>query len=422
MSSIVVAVRRPVTALMLVVALVGGGVLGLAKMGVDLPPPLNTPKMSAWMDSVGTRAKQWKDSIGGRLGSFFHKHEEETHEEPRKVVATSPKVKDVTVTQRLVCQIHSRQHIDVCALDSGYLDEVKIQEGQAVKKGEMLFRLRPVLYETKYNAEQAEATLALREFQNTESLFNRPNPVVSKNEVLLYEARKDRAKAKAEQAKAEWEFTKVVAPFDGIVDRQYVQHGSLVKEGEVLTTLSDNRVMWVYFNVTESQYLEYKAGLKEDKTNQRIELELANHAIFVDDKERPQAPTMVTVTGQFNNQTGTIPFRADFPNPDAVLRHGQTGTILIHRTHKDAVVIPQRATFDLLDKRYVWVVGEDDVAHQRLITTKFELEDVYVIDRGLKAGEKIVLEGVRQVEEGGKVEYEFRKPEEALKNQKFHAE
>src|SRR6185437_13068570 len=110
-------------------------------------------------------------SIGGRLKSFFHKQEEATHEEPRKVVATSPRAMNVTLTQRYVCQIHSRQHINVCAVDSGYLDEIRIQEGQAVKKGDLMFQLRPVLYETKYNAEQAEAMLALREFQNTQYLF-----------------------------------------------------------------------------------------------------------------------------------------------------------------------------------------------------------------------------------------------------------
>jgi membrane fusion protein (multidrug efflux system) len=130
----------------------------------------------------------------------------------------------------------------------------------------------------------------------------------------------------------------------------------------------------------------------------------------------------VTVEGQFNNQTGNIPFRADFKNPDGLLRHGQTGTILIHRTIKNALVIPQRATFEILDKRYVWVVGANDVAQQRLITTTHELEDIFVIDSGLGAKDKFVLDGVRQAEEGGKVEYEFRKPEEALKNLKFHAE
>ena len=225
-----------------------------------------------------------------------------------------------------------------------------------------------------------------------------------------------KAKAKADLAEAELNFTKVKAPFDGIVDRQLEQLGSLIKEGDILTTLSDNSVMWVYFNVPEKQYLEYMASSKQEKEDQRIELELANQT-------SSRKPCInVTVEGQFNNETGNIPFRADFPNPDGLLRHGQTGTILIHRTLKNALVIPQRATFELLDKRYVWVVGEDDVAHQTLITIKHELEDIFVIDSGLDVKDKIVLEGVREVEEGGKVEYEFRKPEEALKNQKFHAE
>ena len=122
--------------------------------------------------------------------------------------------------------------------------------------------------------------------------------------------------------------------------------------------------------------------------------------------------------GQFNNETGNIAFRADFPNPDRLLRHGQTGTMLIHRTLKDAIVIPQRATFEILDKRYVYVVGKDDVVHQREITIQHELEDIFVIEKGLDVNDKIVLEGIRQVHDGEKVEYEFRKPEEVMANQK----
>jgi membrane fusion protein (multidrug efflux system) len=168
--------------------------------------------------------------------------------------------------------------------------------------------------------------------------------------------------------------------------------------------------------VPEADYLEYMTGSQKDKDKWKIELELANHTKF------PQPGKIGAIEAQFNNETGNIAFRADFPNPAGLLRHGQTGTILIHRPVKNAIVIPQRATFELLDKRYVWVVGEDDVAHQGLITIKYEMEDIFVIDSGLAVSDKIVLEGVRQVEEGGKVEYEFRKPEEALKNQKFHAE
>ncbi len=421
MNPIVFAIRRPVTSLVLVAAVVSGGVLGLAKMRADALPPLNMPKIHAYLDYIGVRAKQVKGYVVAQYESYFHKHAEEHHEEARKVVATSPKAMDVTISQPYVCQIHSQRHIDIRALDTGYLEPITIREGQVVKKDEVLFKIKPVLYETRRDAEKAEANLARLEYEFTEQLVEKK--AVSEKQALLYAARRDRAKANADKAQAELDFTDIKAPFDGIVDTLHEQQGSLIKEGDILTTLSDNSKMWVYFNVPERAYLEYMASVKRDKDEQKIELELANHNKF------PQKCEQVIVEAQFNNETGNIPFRADFPNPpitpgqqDRLLRHGQTGTIWIHRTLKNALIIPQRATFELLDKRYVWVVGEDDVAHQRLITIKHELEDTFVINSGLDVKDKIVLEGVREVTEGGKVEYEFRKPEEALTNQKFPAE
>ena len=120
------------------------------------------------------------------------------------------------------------------------------------------------------------------------------------------------------------------------------------------------------------------------------------------------------IEAEFNNETGNIPFRADFPNPDRLLRHGQTGTVLIRRTLNDAIVIPQRATFEILDKRYVYVVDKEDVAHRREIVVQNELEDIFVIKKGVGVDDKIVLEGIRQVRDGEKVEYEFRSPEEVM--------
>jgi membrane fusion protein (multidrug efflux system) len=225
-----------------------------------------------------------------------------------------------------------------------------------------------------------------------------------------------------ELAAAKLNFATIKAPFDGIFDRQLKQLGSLIKEGDVLTTLSDNSVMWVYFNVPEKQYLEYMAHREQHQAEDRIELVLANQEKFPYQGKIDPSKGNGAIEAQFDNTMGNIAFRADFPNPAGLLRHGQTGTILIHRTLKNAMVIPQRATFELLDKRYVWVLDKDDMAHQKLITIKHEQDDIFVINSGLDVSDKIVLEGVRQVEEGGKVEFEFRKPEEALKNQKFHAE
>lgn len=414
MNPIVFVRRRPLSAIVLVVGFAGGGMLGLSKIRPDLLERFNTPKVRACLDYVSTHAGPVKGYVVGLFESYFQNHEEHVHLEAHKIVVTSPQARDVTLTERYVCQIHSQRHINVCALDGGFLEEIAVQEGQAVKKGDLMFKLVPVLYQAKMEAEKAEADLAQLEFNNTKMLSD--SKVVSQNEVLLLKAKLAKAQAKASLAKAELNFTNVRAPFDGIVDRLHQQLGSLIKEGDVLTTLSDNSVMWVYFNVPEAVYLDYMADQGRRKEDPKIELMLAG------DRKFQHTGRIGAIEAKFNNETGNIPFRADFPNPDRLLRHGQTGTVLLSKISKDAVVIPQRATFEVLAKRYVYVVGDDRKAHQREITIQNEMEDVFVIEKGVDVGEKIVLEGIRQVHDGEEVEYEFSPPELVMAHLKNRAE
>ncbi|MGC4097839.1 MAG: efflux RND transporter periplasmic adaptor subunit [Nitrospira sp.] len=192
-------------------------------------------------------------------------HKEEQHHEAHKIVATSPQSKAVTLTQQYVCQIHSQRHIQVRALERGYLEKIPVKEGQVVKEGDPLFTVIPILYQTRLDAENAEAKVAKLEYDYANSLFTKN--AISQNEVALVEAKMIKASAKAQQAAAELNFTKVKAPYDGIIDRLHHQQGSLVEEGEILTTLSDNSLMWVYFNVPEARYLEYMADLSSTRMN-----------------------------------------------------------------------------------------------------------------------------------------------------------
>ena len=349
---------------------------------------------------------------------------EEKHEGHHPIVTTSPIAEDVTRTEEYVCQVHSRRHIEVRALERGYLESIKVKEGQAVKKGQLLFKLLPVIYKAKLHADEAELLAAEIALRNSKKLFEKN--VVSDQELALARAEKEKAKAKVELAKAELSFTEIRAPFDGIVDRQFEQQGSLTEEGDMLTTISDNEIMWVYFNVPEADYLEFRAiPQAADPENPqlivlpdtKIELELANGKIFNHD-----AGNTLTAESTFDSETGNIKFRADFPNPDNVLRHGQTGTLLIHHTVKNALVIPQRATFEILDKQYVYVIDEEGIAHQRAITIAHESDDLFVIDSGLTLEDEIVLEGVRQIHDGEHVEAEFKEPAEVLSHLKHHAE
>jgi membrane fusion protein, multidrug efflux system len=349
-----------------------------------------------------------------------------TEHHEHAILVTSSVKKDVISTQKYVCQIHSCQHIEVRALEGGYLEKIGVKEGQAVKKGDLMFKILPTLYQARLDSEVAEAQRSQIEYDNAQRLTEKG--IVSDQELALKKAELNKAQAKVMLANAELNFTNITAPFDGIVDRQRNQLGSLIEEGEVLTTLSDNSLMWVYFNVPEARYLEYKAELEKDDAEAaarggtpetehlKIELQLANGQIF------PQHGKIGAIEAEFNNTTGNIAFRADFPNPSGLLRNGQTGTILIHRTLKNAIVIPQRATYEILAKRYVYVVGDDNVVHQRDITIESEQDDIFVIKEGLKEGEKIILEGIRQVRDGDKVEYEYLAPDEVLSNLKHHAE
>lgn len=328
---------------------------------------------------------------------------------------TSPRRQDTTITQEYVCRIMSCRHITIRPLASGYLQPITVKEGQRVKAGDVLFQIVPAVYQARLEADRAEAEAARIECANTRKLVE--DNVISAQELAIAEAKLGQAEANVRLAEVELAFTSVRAPFDGIIDRLEEQHGSLVDEGDALTTLSDNSVMWVYFNVPEARYLEYMAAKGEAGSSQDIELQLANGQVF------PQRGAIGAIEADFDNETGNIAFRADFPNPEFILRNGQTGKVMIRRSLAGALVIPQRATFSILAKRFVFVVGEDGIAHQREIEVTHELEDIFVIGKGLAEGDRIVLEGIAEIRDGQHLDHvEFRPADAALSNQKRYAE
>jgi membrane fusion protein (multidrug efflux system) len=329
--------------------------------------------------------------------SCSSKHEEK--EEEYKFLVTSPLKRDTLVTRSYVCQIRSIQHIELRALEKGYLQNIYVDEGKNVKQGQLMFQIMPLLYKAEVQKAEAEAKFAEIEYKNTKQLAD--SNVVSPNELALAKAKFDKANAEMSLAKVHLGFTEIRAPFDGIMDRFQVRLGSLVDEGDLLTTLSDNSQMWVYFNVPEAEYLNYRSHLKKDSA-MRVELQMANNEMF-------EYPGLVkTIEADFNNETGNIAFRATFPNPKGLLRHGETGNIIATAPLKNALIIPQKATFEVLEKRYVFVVDKDNVIRQTEITVAAELPDLYVIASGITENDKIMLEGIRKVRNEEKIgEYKF---------------
>jgi membrane fusion protein (multidrug efflux system) len=124
----------------------------------------------------------------------------------------------------------------------------------------------------------------------------------------------------------------------------------------------------------------------------------------------------------FNNETGNIAFRATFPNPKGLLRHGETGNIEMVVPLKNAIIIPQKATFEILEKRYVFVVGKDNVVRSREITIASELPDIYVVKSGLNENERIILEGIRKVKDGDKITYDYEDPKKVISHLSVYVE
>lgn len=338
---------------------------------------------------------------------------EETKEEETEFLVTSPLRKDTTVTRNYVCQVHSIQHIELRALEKGYLEKIFVDEGKPVHKGQLMFQILPIQYQAELQKAQAEANFVEVEYRNTKALAD--SNIVSKNELALAKAKLDKAKAEVSVAKIHLGFTEVRAPFDGIMDKFQVRLGSLVNEGDLLTTISDNSKMWVYFNVPEAEYLSYKTHTQQENLN-HVNLLMANQQLF-------QYPGVVqTIEADFNNETGNIAFRATFPNPNGLLRHGETGNIQMTVPLKNALIIPQKATFEVLEKKYVFVVDKENKIRSREIKIASELPHIFVVSSGLTVNDKILLEGLRQVKENEKIKYTFAKPDSVVANLGLYAE
>lgn len=347
------------------------------------------------------------------IGCTANAHEHESIEKETTFQVTSPLLKDTINNKSYVCQIHAINHIEIRAQERGFLEQIYVDEGQSVRKGDLLFKIMPKLYQAEYQRASAEADYAKIEYLNTKTLAD--SNVVSENQLALAKAKYEKAKAELMLAEVHLGFTEIRAPFDGIIDRFHARLGSLIDEGDLLTNLSDNGKMWVYFNVPEAEYLDFKERSMEEKS-MKVKLLMANGKFF-------QYPGVVeTIEADFNHETGNIAFRATFPNPEGLLRHGETGSIVMQTDLNNALLIPQKSTFEILDKNYVFVVDDQHLLQTRQVTIGAEMPHLYAITSGLEASDKILLEGIRKVQAGDHINYEFKDPTSVISHLNLYAE
>jgi membrane fusion protein (multidrug efflux system) len=339
-----------------------------------------------------------------------------THEKHESGVfsVTRPWREDVEITQKYVAQISAIQHIEIRAFEKGYLQKIFVDEGQFIKKDVKMFQIMPFLMNAEYQKAKAEYDISKIEYVNTGKLADQL--VVSPNELALAKAKLDKFSAELSLAKTHLDMTTIKAPFNGVIDRFRVRLGSLVEEGELLTTLSDITQLWVYFNMSETDYLAYMRNKGEKGSAPTIRLVLANGKPY-------EYPGRIdTIEADFDSQTGNIPLRATFPNPDLLLRHGETANILLAKTLKNALMIPQEASFEIIDKRYVYVVNEKGVLDAREIVVDKELAHLFVIKSGLSEQDTVLLEGISKLNKGDVIRTKLLAKAEVMKGLELRAE
>jgi membrane fusion protein (multidrug efflux system) len=345
------------------------------------------------------------------LASCTTKKEEK--EEESKFTVTNPVKIDTSFTKQYVSQIKSVRNIEIRAQEKGFLQNIYVDEGQFVKAGQVLFRIMPKMYEAELLKAKAEEKAAEIELQNTKNLADKN--IVSKSEQAIAQAKLEQARAEVSLAKLHLSFTEIRAPFDGTIDRIPKKLGSLIDEGELLTSLSDNSQVFSYFNVSEPEYLEYQTNVK-GRADSKVSLLLANGETL---KYKGQVEV---IESEFDSETGNIAFRAKFPNPNKLLKNGETGSVLMTVPVRNALVIPQKATYEIQDKKYVFVVDKNNVIKSREITIKGEMPDLYVVDAGISAEDKILLDGIQKANDNDKIKFDYLNPKEVLSSLRLKAE
>jgi membrane fusion protein (multidrug efflux system) len=329
-----------------------------------------------------------------------------------KFPVTSPIVIDTVYSSDYVADIHSLQNVELRARVQGYVEKILVDEGQSVRKGQVLFSISSQGYKEELvkakamlKSAIADAKAAELDLKNVKTLVDKS--IVSTTELEMAQSKLDALNAKIEEAQSHeasaqlrLSYTEIRAPFDGIIDRIPNKIGSLIDEGTLLTTISDNKEIFAYFKVSEKEYLDFTM-FKDASKKKNISLILANNQIH------KYKGTLETIEGEFDKSTGSIAFRVRFPNPDHLLKHGSSGKIRLKNEVKNALIIPQKSTFEIQDKTYVFVLDGNNKVETRNFVSNLRIPQLYMVESGLSPNDKIIYEGIQNVKEGENISPEF---------------
>ncbi|OCK44414.1 efflux transporter periplasmic adaptor subunit [Tenacibaculum soleae] len=304
---------------------------------------------------------------------------------------------------------------DVRAKTSGYIEKVYVDEGQKVRKGQMLFKL-----ETQSLSQDAGAAKARVNVAQVE--VNKLIPLVEKN--IISAVQLETAKANLAQAKANLSsvsanigYATIKSPIDGYVGAINFREGALISpnDAKALTTVSEIDKVYAFFSFNEAQYIDHLQRSEGQNKAERIKNSPDLSLILANGKEYSEKGRIQTSTGQINQNTGTIKIRAIFNNPNEILTNGNSGKIRFPIEYKDAIVVPQSATFEQQGNIMIFKLGEGNKVATSILKVKGTVDNLYVVESGITTNDKIIISGVGKLRNGMEISPLETSFEEAIK-------
>ena len=311
------------------------------------------------------------------------------------------KPQDITVYNEFSTTLEGKQNVEIWPKVSGFVQEVYVEEGQKIKKGQLLFKLETQTLNQDANAAKASVNVAQVE-------VNKLKPLVEKG--IISEVQLETAKAQLAQAQANYQsvtsnigYSRITSPVDGYIGEIPFKIGALVSSNmsKPLTTVSDVSQVRAYFSMNEKELLKLKESMpKNDKNLMDVEKAPEVTLVMINGEEYPESGKIAMINSIINGTTGSVTARADFDNKNNLLSSGSTGKIKIPTVYKDAYEIPQTATIDLQGKKLVYVVKEDNTVTTMPLDIVTTTQKGFVVENGIDKGTTIVLEGVTKIKDG----------------------
>ncbi|RZK65775.1 MAG: efflux RND transporter periplasmic adaptor subunit [Pedobacter sp.] len=318
--------------------------------------------------------------------------------------------------------IEGIQNIDIRPKVDGFIQKILVDEGAVVKKGQLLFTIMAPQYEQEVRTARAAISSAEADVNAAQLQVNKTRPLVEKDIISKYDldaaqltlqsrkAALAQARAALANAQVNLGYTSITSPVDGVVGSLPFRTGSLVSSSstEPLTTVSNTSKVYAYFSLNEKQLLDFSKTYKGSTLAQQMKNIPAVSLVLADGTVYAQNGKIESINGQINTATGSASLRATFPNPVSLLKNGASASVRVPQKVENAILVPQKSTIDLQGKKFVYVLGDSS----KIISTEIQIMDLakdkfYVVTKGLKAGDKIVLEGFQSLKDGAKI-----KPEE----------